>query len=79
MKLLGNWIVRNLLLALLIIAVLLTAAMIGLNVGTRHNKEIVVPDLRGMTVWQGRFRCRDACGNRGLRIFPQAPWHCAFA
>ena len=54
MKLLGNWIVRNLLLALLIIAVLLTAAMIGLNVGTRHNKEIVVPDLRGMTVWQAR-------------------------
>lgn len=64
MKLLGNWIVRNLLLALLIIAVLLTAAMIGLNVGTRHNKEIVVPDLRGMTVWQAR----EAASAAGMRV-----------
>lgn len=54
MKLLKNWIVRNLLLALLIFAVLLAVAMIALNLGTRHNEEISVPDFCGMTVAEAR-------------------------
>lgn len=54
MKLLKNWVVRNVLLALLILAVLVAGAMIALNLGTRHNEEISVPDMRGMTVAEAR-------------------------
>lgn len=63
MKLLDNWIIRNLLAALLVVAVLVIVAMIGLNIGTRHNKEIAVPDLRGMTVSQA-YEAASAAGMR---------------
>jgi len=46
----GNWIIKNILLAMLMIAVLIGAAQILLVVTTRHNKEIVVPDFTNMTV-----------------------------
>lgn len=45
----SNWIVKNLLLAVLFVAVLVTLVSVLLNVGTRHNKEIVVPDFTNMT------------------------------
>lgn len=64
MKLLKNWFVRNLMLALLILAVLVAGVMIGLNVGTRHNEEITVPDLRGMTVAEAR----NAASAAGMRV-----------
>lgn len=47
---LGNWIVRNLLAALSIAVVLLVGAMIFLNVATKHNQELIVPDLSNMSV-----------------------------
>ena len=46
----GNWIVRNILLAAILVLILIAGAGILLNVATRHNKEIVVPDLSNMTV-----------------------------
>lgn len=46
----SNWIVRNLLRAFLIVVVLVTGAMIFLNVMTQHNKEIDVPDFSNMSV-----------------------------
>ena len=46
----GNWIVKNLVAALVIVVVLLAGAMIFLNVVTMHNQELVVPDLTNMSV-----------------------------
>lgn len=45
----GNWIVRNLLLAIAFVAVLVTVVSVSLHFGTRHNKELVVPDFTNMT------------------------------
>ena len=46
----GNWIVRNLLAAFIIAAALIVGAMIFLNVATKHNQELIVPDFTNMTV-----------------------------
>ncbi len=46
----GNWLVRNLLGAFLLAAVLVVGAMIFLNVVTKHNRELTVPDFSNMTV-----------------------------
>ena len=46
----GNWIVKNLLLAVIIVAVLIAAANFLLKGITRHNEEIRVPDFSNMTV-----------------------------
>ena len=48
--LLGNWIVRNLLSALVVFIVLLVGSMIFLNVVTKHNQELIVPELSNMSV-----------------------------
>ena len=48
--LLGNWIVRNLLFALVVFIVLLVGSMIFLNVVTKHNQELIVPELSNMSV-----------------------------
>lgn len=45
-----NWIVRNLLLAFAIVAVLIAGAVILLDVFTKHNQELVVPDFTNMSV-----------------------------
>ena len=47
---LGNWIVRNLLLAALLIVGLLLVAQVGLGLVTRHNRTVTVPDFTNMTV-----------------------------
>ena len=47
---LGNWIVRNLLLAALLIVGLLLFAQVGLGLITRHNQTVTVPDFTNMTV-----------------------------
>lgn len=46
----GNWIVKNLVAALIVAVVLLVGSMIFLNVVTKHNQELVVPDLSNMSV-----------------------------
>lgn len=47
---LGNWIVKNLLLGVLFVLLIVAAASIFLSIRTRHGKEITVPDLSGMSV-----------------------------
>lgn len=46
----GNWIVKNLLIAFAIVVGLIVCAMISLNVFTKHNQELSVPDLANMTL-----------------------------
>ena len=46
----GHWIIRNLVAALIIFVVLVVGAMIFLNIVTKHNQELVVPDLTNMSV-----------------------------
>ena len=47
---LGNWIVRNLLLGVLFVALIVTAAGIFLSLRTLHGKEVTVPDMSGLSV-----------------------------
>lgn len=47
---LGYWIVRNLLICIVLVAVMVVGAMLFLNVVTKHNQELVVPDFSNMTV-----------------------------
>lgn len=46
----GHWIVRNLIAAAVIVVVLVVGAMIFLNVATKHNQELIVPDLSNLSV-----------------------------
>lgn len=45
-----HWIVRNLLICVVIVVAMVAGAMIFLNVVTKHNQELVVPDFSNMTV-----------------------------
>ena len=45
-----NWIVRNLVRALVLCLALIIGAMIFLNVFTKHNQEIAVPDFSNLTL-----------------------------
>lgn len=49
-KILKHWIVKNLLLTVALILVIVFAAIIILGKYTRHNEELIVPDLFGMSV-----------------------------
>ncbi|MGN0189898.1 MAG: PASTA domain-containing protein [Candidatus Cryptobacteroides sp.] len=49
-KFFHNWIVKNLLLALVLVILLVAGAVILLRVVTKHNHEIVVPDFTNMSV-----------------------------
>lgn len=59
-----NWIVRNLLLALVIVVVLIAGAVLFLNVVTKHNQELVVPDLTNMSVGEASAVASQA----GMRV-----------
>ena len=52
MGIMKNWVVRNLLAALVIVVVLVVGSYIFLNVVTRHNQEISVPDFSNLSVEQ---------------------------
>ena len=62
--LLGNWIIKNLLRAVCIVAVLIVGAMILLNVVTKHNQELVVPDLANVSVAEADI----IAASEGMRI-----------
>lgn len=62
--LLNNWIVRNLLGAVLLLLLLVWGAKILLNVVTDHGKTIAVPDLTGMSVTEATRTARG----EGLRV-----------
>lgn len=51
----GRWILRNLVPAVLLFAVLLIVTQLSLKAITRHNKVIVVPDFTGMTAADARI------------------------
>ncbi len=60
----SNWIVRNLVIALALVAVLIVSSMIFLNVVTQHGKVIVVPDFSNMTVAEAEYAAAQA----GMRV-----------
>lgn len=60
----SHWIVRNLLIAFVLVVVLVVGAMIFLNVVTQHNKELVVPDFSNMTVAEAEVAAAQA----GMRV-----------
>lgn len=59
-----NWFVKNILLAILVVAVLVGASSFLLKIGTHHGQEIEVPDFTGMSVAEAS---RLASSN-GIRI-----------
>ncbi len=60
----GNWIVRNLLAAIVIVVALVFGSMIFLNVVTQHNRVLTVPDFSNMTVSEAEFAAAQA----GMRV-----------
>lgn len=56
----GNWIVKNLLGALAVVAVLVGTASVALNLITGHNREFTVPDLTDMSVKDAEFEAHQA-------------------
>ncbi len=60
----GNWIVRNLLAAVVVVLVLVVGAMIFLNIVTQHNREWTVPDFANMTVAEAEIEAEKA----GMRV-----------
>ena len=61
---LSNWIVKNLLIAFAVVVLLIVGSMIFLNVFTKHNQELSVPDLANMTVEEAQAVAEEA----GMRI-----------
>ena len=49
-KFFGNWIVKNILWAIVLVVLLIVGAAFGLNRLTHHGKEIIVPDFTNMKV-----------------------------
>lgn len=60
----GKWIWKNLLIAVLIVALLVAGAMVLLNVFTQHGKEISVPDFSNMSVSEAEYAASQA----GMRV-----------
>lgn len=63
---LSNWIVRNLLLAALLVAGLLILVSVGLGLITRHNKTVTVPDFTNMTVAEAQDMAKE--GHVGVKV-----------
>lgn len=59
-----NWIVRNLLLAFVIVVLLIAGAIVFLNVVTKHNQELIVPDFTNMSVEEASLAAAEA----GMRV-----------
>lgn len=58
-KFFQHWIVKNLLLALLVVAVLVGGTAIALDIITRHGKTVVAPDFTNMTLSQARAKASE--------------------
>ena len=54
MKLKDNWIVKNLVLALLYFAFLVLGVSLGLHLVTRHGKTVTAPDFTNLSVSEAR-------------------------
>ena len=51
----SNWIVKNLIWAVVFVVAVLVISNVLLSVGTQHNKEITVPDFTNMTYDEARY------------------------
>ena len=60
----SNWIVRNLLAAVLLVAVVLLAVNLSLALVTRHGKSVEVPDFTNMTLSEAAY----AASRAGIRV-----------
>ncbi len=60
----GGWILRNLIIALVIVVVLVAGSIVFLNVVTQHGKVLSVPDFSNMTVSEAEFTAAQA----GMRV-----------
>ena len=60
----SHWLVRNLIMAIVVVAVLVIGAVVFLNVVTQHNKEIRVPDFSNMTLAETEAAANEA----GVRV-----------
>lgn len=56
----SNWIVRNLIFAVIFIVVLLITASVALNIATRHGKTVEVPDFINMTPAEAEVLARKS-------------------
>ncbi len=61
---LNHWIVRNLLICIVLVVVMIVGAVVFLNVVTKHNQELVVPDFSNMTVAQAQ----ETAALAGMRV-----------
>ena len=59
----SHWLVRNLVAMAVLSVVLLVSGMVFLNIVTQHNKELSVPDFRGLSVAEAQAAA-DAAGIR---------------
>lgn len=60
----NHWIVRNLLICIILVVVMVVGAMIFLNIVTKHNQELSVPDFTNMTVAEAEA----AAAQVGMRV-----------
>ena len=60
----NHWIVRNLLICIVLVVVMIAGAIVFLNVVTKHNQELVVPDFSNMTVAQAE----ETAAQAGMRV-----------
>lgn len=60
----GYWIIKNLMAAFIIFVVLVVGAMIFLNVVTKHNQELIVPDLSNMSIAEAD----SVAASEGMRV-----------
>ncbi len=60
----GNWIIKNLIRAVVLFVALIVGAIVFLNVITKHNQEITVPDFTNMSVAEAS----SLAAQSGMRI-----------
>ncbi len=60
----GDWVVKNLLIAFLVVVVLVVGSMVFLNVVTQHGKVRTVPDFSNMTLSEAQ----SAASQAGMRV-----------
>lgn len=56
----SHWIVRNLLICVFLVVAMVAGAIIFLNVVTKHNQELVVPDFSNMTIAEAEAAAAEA-------------------
>lgn len=54
-KIFGNWVVKNILLAVMVVVAIVVGSSIMLRVLTHHGKEITVPDFTNMRVSEAQY------------------------